>query len=588
MGWEDTIRKEDQAAAQPAPVSWEQTVAPDQSTYEYTAPPGLMEALARGSAQGLTFGLADEIGAAGSTLLDTLTGENSALSILDDYRKHRDESRENFAAAEAAHPTASMVGNIAGGFVPALLTAGGSAPATLGALAKSGIKYGALAGLGNTEADLTRGEVGKAAKDVAISGAIGGVLAPVADEAVKIAGPGVKAVAQKVKNIGHIAADLGPISTVGEALKQGAMGRRLIGKEANKSLNKEIIDTAASAGDDVAIALNESSKKKMASLIGEGPDVNLGSWDNATRKMIEKLRVKYGANEAVLKDIEKVANIINRDIYGVADNGIPGKELIRSTEDAETLLRQLGSLGSQGDESLKTSVGKELVNRLVSPLRRDENLIDRAMGIPDSFQTLTELVNASRPAMKDPSGKIIREGLEDINARTSQLLTAKEQVPSIADIANLEKTSTGGISASDRISTFLKSLPEDISGKYSNKMTDLSKAKHVADAIAAPGLSKGIVEKVLHSSTYGGANLIGLAGRGLYDLTPDMVKKLGGHVGSMGSEAAVNLSRILQQAAEKDQVGRNALFFAIQQNPEYRKILRQATGQPEEDVEVQK
>jgi hypothetical protein len=91
------------------------------------------------------------------------------------------------------------------------------------------------------------------------------------------------------------------------------------------------------------------------------------------------------------------------------------------------------------------------------------------------------------------------------------------------------------------------------------------------------GLAKGFVEKITNKLTYGGANI---AGNILYEMTPDAIKKMAGVVSQGGTPAHQALSRILSQAGDKDQIGRNALLFSLQQNPAYRKILNDMQGTP--------
>jgi hypothetical protein len=72
---------------------------------------GMIESLARGAAQGLTFENADEIAAALSGVGGLVTGEGFGKA----YEKGLEESRAEYAAAEEEYPVASTVGQIAGG-----------------------------------------------------------------------------------------------------------------------------------------------------------------------------------------------------------------------------------------------------------------------------------------------------------------------------------------------------------------------------------------------------------------------------------------------------------------------------------------
>lgn len=119
----------------------------------------------RGAAQGLSFGLADEATGAAEAAKDWLM--NDPKGFMDNYKKHRDESRKNYKSAEEANPGTYMAGQFGGGAGTALLSGGTG----LGALAAQG----ALQGLGSSEADLTEGNYKGAIGDTVIGGSIGAI-----------------------------------------------------------------------------------------------------------------------------------------------------------------------------------------------------------------------------------------------------------------------------------------------------------------------------------------------------------------------------------------------------------------------------
>lgn len=133
--------------------------------------PGVIESSLRGVKQGATLGFGDEI-----------TGALESAFTDKTYAQSRDEARASDRAAQASHPLAFGAGEIGGGiassFIPGLGAAG--AGARLGAVALRGAAQGAVAGLGNSEADLTQGDVGGLARDAVVSGALGGATAGLA------------------------------------------------------------------------------------------------------------------------------------------------------------------------------------------------------------------------------------------------------------------------------------------------------------------------------------------------------------------------------------------------------------------------
>jgi hypothetical protein len=141
---------------------------------------GKLESLARGVGQGATFGFLDEImGGLKSTFGDQT------------YEQARDEYRENDRIAQQANPVTSMVGNVGGSLASSLIPGMGLAKgASFAQELGLGAKLGALAGAGNSEADLTKGDVGGLTKNALEGAAIGGVIgagARVADSGVRTA-----------------------------------------------------------------------------------------------------------------------------------------------------------------------------------------------------------------------------------------------------------------------------------------------------------------------------------------------------------------------------------------------------------------
>lgn len=155
---------------------------------------GKLESFGRGAVQSLTGGFADEIvGAAESLFTDK------------PYTVARDESRQNFRIAEEANPITSVAGSLAGGvssmLVPGLGPVG--AAGTLPGSVVTGVKLGAIYGLGNSEADLTKGDVGGAVRDVALGAGTGAAMGGLTHGAGKALG----FVADKAKHVMHDAFD---------------------------------------------------------------------------------------------------------------------------------------------------------------------------------------------------------------------------------------------------------------------------------------------------------------------------------------------------------------------------------------------
>jgi hypothetical protein len=225
--WEDVpldIQSSDQSNK-----DWE-----DAPLEEEVEKPSLIESLLRGAASGGTLGFSDEI-----------TGAAESLFTDKPYEQARDESRAAYEAAEEANPIAYNVGDVGAGIGTGLLTGGAGIVGRIGTtglkqgakeLAKLGAKEGAAYGLGQSEADLTEGDVSGAARDVAIGAGAGATLGAglpmVAKGAGKVGGELLDLV--KGTKIGSNFADSFDLSKRGEKFL-GEQGKKLTVADSEKA-----------------------------------------------------------------------------------------------------------------------------------------------------------------------------------------------------------------------------------------------------------------------------------------------------------------------------------------------------------------
>lgn len=157
--------------------------------------PGAVETIARGATSGATGGWSDEIVGAIETALPwtkTTVGDLSRGEVVNDqksYSQNRDEQRQLQDKTRAANPllygSSEMGGALATEAALAIGTGGASAGVAGGAIT------GAVAGLGGSEADLTKGEFGRAALDTAAGGALGFAGAKVGQKVGDLVGKGL-------------------------------------------------------------------------------------------------------------------------------------------------------------------------------------------------------------------------------------------------------------------------------------------------------------------------------------------------------------------------------------------------------------
>lgn len=325
--------------------------------------PSMAESVGRGAVQGASLGLADEIGAAllagpkklYSEVAENIpgtpefvdarlreqgfTGDIEQQDLLDEYRSLRDTAREADKAAQEASPYAYGAGQIAGAVLPTLALGGGGAAAagtqvagrgagTLLKIGAQGLAEGAIAGAGESEADLTKGEVGEFAGDVGTSALLGagaGVLLPVG---AKMAGSAIKKGAQAAKGLVEATGDvLGISKPISAGYKIGKKGLPLDEDKISEALTEYSEDLIL----DIKKAMEKSGMKKSDVLkeiegVTEALDAGrtiqevIDQVKNSPRisqaadidklktiKALEELKLKDPVNKAIARNERKLA-----------------------------------------------------------------------------------------------------------------------------------------------------------------------------------------------------------------------------------------------------------------------------------------
>lgn len=180
MSWRKTIQQD-------TGKSWRDTISQEQPDVS------MLESGARGVAQGLSLGFADEI-----------TGGIESLFTDKSYEQARDESRAAYEQAEEANPLSYGAGNIAGAVGTAVVAPLGAA--SLAGRIGAAATMGGVAGIGSSEAEGS--ELARdAAKGAVLGGAFQGigekVIAPVAKGAMRMADDVISAGVRKVSPAAH-------------------------------------------------------------------------------------------------------------------------------------------------------------------------------------------------------------------------------------------------------------------------------------------------------------------------------------------------------------------------------------------------
>lgn len=352
-----------------------------------TADTSKLESLGRGLAQGGSFGFADELSAGVQAPFSDKT-----------YTDIRDENRLQDKAAQESNPKTFLSGQVGGGVASALIPFGGQLgkAAQIGRLAVEG----GIAGLGTSEADLTKGEVGGAAIDtlkgagmgagagVAL-GAAGKVLGKalgkggtkVAEESVPtgstfqetVSNLG-KGVPQSVKDhlaqaqdfvgqkYGQMAQKPGFKDIIGDAMIRRAQGMRyrelggtpaqarILARDLGEDGLRELVDVAKHKGitrSPVGFVRRQATKELMESA-GKG----IGS--------IREMAAKRGAVHDADSLIEKIKSKLDSEYLGEGTASLEKGSYLKALEDVRTHAKTPDALAKKITDMNRRAVANKM------------------------------------------------------------------------------------------------------------------------------------------------------------------------------------------------------------------------------------
>lgn len=289
-------------------------------------------------------------GRVGATAVDAV--RNGAAGVVDKYRAGRDTENVKNKAAQEANPGKYLAGQAFGGAASALAAAPASVPGMIGA----GIAYGGASELGNSSADLTRGEFKQAAKDTGkgmlVGGALGagGAVLSRAAEAL----PGLTTRISKDKTIANLGKYLEGIikrggdpeaarKAAGQMMQKGieAAGDVRVPVDKLDSLAEELAKLPANRRHKIVDDVIESSQRfsKGGATLGE-LDAELQHWTNTAKDL--RVNDPTGARFALkAKDaIKQQIDAISPDLAGAADY-LAGRASYAEAKAAGSLLDKL-------------------------------------------------------------------------------------------------------------------------------------------------------------------------------------------------------------------------------------------------------
>lgn len=378
---------------------------------------GMLESLARGAAQGLSFENADEIAAFLSGAGGVISGEGFGEA----YEKGLEESRAEYAAAEEEYPIASTVGQIAGGvgqglglsLIPGASAASAAKSVTAASRLKnlllpsvsksagkniasaitSGAVYGGLTELGASE-DKDIGDLGSGA----LSGAaVGGALGTVTEGAKGVAGVVGKKISEGI--------DRGEYP---EIFKQARTAIRtgLEGQGFTTPKDKQmIVDEAKSVAQDFIPQIS-GELKKVGDLKQKILDNTEGVFvpvEPSIQAMLDELKKNpYKGSNSIRKQIQKIYLEKRSALQGApftptAANSLASdiKELMRSNSKMNTSITKIGYSTAQAiDDAIIASIDTPTALKALS--KDPEALADYSKYI----QTLTPDELLGKPLKK--------------------------------------------------------------------------------------------------------------------------------------------------------------------------------------------
>lgn len=464
-------------------------------TYAPPDRPSITESAARGVAQGASLGFADEIAGAVESAFTPKT-----------YVESRDESREAFRAAETENPMAFGAGELGGGlaslFIPGGVVAKG---AGLGARVAAGAATGAVAGLGHSEADLTKGELSEARDDV-LSGAAAGAAIPLATHALgaglgKVFGAAKAAAGNVPGKVGQTLADDAKAYAREQVIKAEAGGA---GAEAAKKWQPLLVkEGATEAAEETAKKVTTGAAlEKLKDGVQNSTKVKVFGPRGRFEPAIEKrLRADRELRAAVQEGPEAALGVIDRrlDKYGKQLDEI--YERAQSHTEGASIDRALAGLGKLQAEYSKTTATQELGEAVK---REAEKLLETFQGekvtnrIP--LQRLREQYRAwqdkgySGGAMFSPSatkqlqidvGNVYREALQH------EVEQVAERVPELAGLRKSLQGTNAIVSSLKGIQKLLteKSTRQAAAAPTMGQM--LSPLQQIKEGLQAQGVQLG-------------------------------------------------------------------------------------------------
>lgn len=580
--------------------------------------PSILETALRSGAEGATMGLSGELLGAGSTALETAKG-NVPLNLdalLTEYRKQRNESDTARELAAEANPKTAFASELGGGLATMAIPGLGAAKAAQGAswlakaglAAKEGAKVGALLGAGTSNAELTKGEIGKFAEDTGYGALVGGATGaaiPIVGSAIKATGRGIAAGAKMIPGMEDLIALGKEAYKEGRILSAPEMGQKLRdatdalydkiesafrGLESGKAYAREMADQIGEK-----IAAGESFEKAFK----ESKDIvttTMGKADKAhADEQLAYLERQLAPESKQVNKLQEQADKLNIKAE------LEGKEGISHTVDSHgnrpILSRE--SLTPEGDIGLTIKkVGDEILNKPLGSVKVSE--IDQT--IADLESQAKPVTNAKVLAVYE---RLIRDlrtqrrnvlesavpGTSDIFKKESSMITGKEAA-GITDSRAL--TPAQEIQDKQQLFKYMSSeglVPEQVQKDfYKNISEGADIAAEKAGVEKYRGLANtlyGVAAKDIPTSAPSWKRTIFTSGVQSLPVGYSKLEKVLTTVPDLIKQKAPQFASVIDKATSGTQQQRAALLMSLYSNPAFRSQVKDIMP-PEDDNEGQR
>jgi hypothetical protein len=496
--------------------------------------PSQLESGLRGAAQGVTMGFADELAGAGESALDALMGRiNPVTDLATSYQQHRDESREAFKKAQETNPKTYFGGELAGSVLPAAL-----APEAQGikGLLGLGAATGAITGAGTSEADLTKGEIAPLAKDVAVGGTAGGILS--------LLGAGV----------GKLASKLSP-----EALEEVAT-------------NRAIKATGETASGFKKLQKADRIEQHGKNLLDKNPyqEQAIVSPFSTAEQILER------AQDLQEKSGQHIGDILNTlDSKYSVDNPTIRDQFFNP----QTTVSKIQELQSQLTKNNEVLPIKKLE---YSKLQDVVDTLNNFGNNPIDFSEAQKLKSLIKESAYSTEGKpdplmskvygILNDDIEQAADKVAKSTNDPQLFSDYKQAKDLYRTAKDAVNAS--ISKTSKQMANNDLGITDYMSAGLGAAAHGGPGAVVATATNKISKAYGNSLIASASNTTSKALNKAFTSVPKIdLKATGRGLIESGDPIKTKLGRVLVEASEKDDIGRNALIFSLMQNPSYRELM---------------